>query len=395
MDLALNFALNCYTGWGLVGMNIAGLLANDPDFRPISVSPLEPSNFIGMDPLRYQCIGKVVENSKNWTEGKCIWIDPVGNDLKPHKESVDGLLVGRVVIEKADMRLALQNLSRYDLLLTGSTWNQERIEAATGREVKVIHEGIDPSLFYPAPKSGWLNPDYFYIYSCGKVEFRKAQDVVLLAFKRFVERHPDARLVTLWSSPYADICNGYKGLCDNPLWLNENCQPDVRRWAHDNGIDSTKVFELGCLPNYALPTVLREMDVMLAPSRVESCQSMPVREALACGVPVIYANHTGMNDLEVGGAPLINCRPIHASSEYFFPMADWEWYESDPDEIDAELEMAYECRDLEHWGPPQKTWESHVRELKQWLTESMSMGVSSSTRERTDEISPILTSVDS
>lgn len=381
--LVINFAADVFTGWGQVGLNWAGLL--EPDYQPIFGSIPTPQHFVGMDPWRYRTIERAISASKsfNYIPSESIVVDPIGNDLKSYSDVDPKCLIARIIIEKAEMKYAMERLAKYDLLLTGSTWNRERIEAATGRTVKVIHEGIDPSLFCPGPKSGWS--DTFNIFSSGKVEFRKAQDVTLMAFKRFSQRHPDARLITLWNSPYADLGNGYKGIADEPLWLNDSGQLDIKRWAHDNGIDPAKVFELGNIPNFALPQVLREMDVMLAPTRVESCTSLPVKEAMGCGIPVIYGAHSGMLDLEHRvdygrygiSLPLVHCIPIRASSEYFFPLADWEWYEPSLDEIDSSLEWAYQNREAardmgrmaSHWIHGHRTWEIHVKALKAWLKE--------------------------
>lgn len=373
--LVINFAADVFTGWGQVGMNWAGLL--EPEYQPIFGSIPTPQHFVGMDPWRYRTLERAINASKSfkYDPSSAIVVDPIGNDLKSYSDVDPKCLIARVIIEKAEMKLAMERLAKYDLLLTGSTWNQERIEAATGRKVKVIHEGIDPSLFCPGPKSGWS--DTFNIFSSGKVEFRKAQDVTLMAFKSFSERHPDARLITLWNSPYADLGNGYKGIADEPLWLNDSGQLDIKRWAHDNGIDETKVFELGNIPNFALPQILREMDVMLAPTRVESCTSLPVKEAMGCGVPVIYGYHSGMCDLGNVGIALSRCEPIKASAEYFFPLAEWEWYEPDLDEIDARLEWCYQNRDRaadqglrdSRFIHTHRTWEIHVKCLKAWLKE--------------------------
>ncbi len=40
----------------------------------------------------------------------------------------------------------------------------------------------------------------FWVFSGGKLDFRKGQDIVLAAFKRFAENHKDAVLVTAWQN---------------------------------------------------------------------------------------------------------------------------------------------------------------------------------------------------
>jgi len=66
------------------------------------------------------------------------------------------------------------------------------------------------------------------------------------------------------------------------------------------------VIDIGLVPNPMMPTVLREMDVSLQPSRAEACTSLPVKEAMACGIPVIAAVNTGMQDL-------LNSDKLHCS----------------------------------------------------------------------------------
>jgi glycosyltransferase involved in cell wall biosynthesis len=372
-DLILNFGVNAFTGWGIVGYNYCGLLSHE--YNVITPNAFGPNEVVGMDPLKWPTLDKIIRNSREWKyHPDCIWMDPIGNDLKtPHQEIDAKVQIGRVIVEKPDIAHAFDNLKHFDRLLTGSNWNKNILEAATGKEVKVIHEGIDPNLFHPGGKSGWLDPDRFHIFSSGKVEFRKAQDAVLLAFRRFSRKHDNARLVVCWNSPFSDIGNGFRGLADAPLWLNEKGQLDVHRWARDNDVDPSKVINFGCVPNFVLPQILHEMDVMLAPTRVESCTSLPVKEAMACGVPVIYGYHTGMEDLDGFGIPLRKQTPIRASSEYFFPSNNIDWYESDQDEIDEALEMAYKSstwqldEDAAEFIRTERTWQRHTNELKEWL----------------------------
>lgn len=373
--LLLNFGVGVWSGWGVVGMNLLGQLIEDPDFEVIPALDMASGHFMSMDPLHYQVIERAMKRTRDWEyTDECVWIDSIGNDLKGFKEGPKNL-IGRVIVEKPDLQ-GVDGLKPYKALLTGSQWCADLIEDMTGRKAKVIHEGIDPAIFCPTQKTGWLG-NTFNIYSCGKVEYRKGQDVVLMAFKQFSEKHEDARLITIWNSPFCDLANGYKGITGEPLWLKDNGFLDVKRWAKDNGIDPDKVLELGCVPNWTIPHVLREMDVMLAPSRVESCTSLPVMEAMACGVPVIAGYHTGMKDLltDRNSLRLTKQTAISGSNEYFFPRSDCDWYESDPEEIQEHLEWVYNNREAaidkahlaSRWIRTNRTWSQHALELKAWL----------------------------
>ena len=57
------------------------------------------------------------------------------------------------------------------------------LRAKTPKRVEVIHEGVDKTLFRPGPRSGRLDQTKFYIFSGGKVEYRKGHDLVLPCFQ--------------------------------------------------------------------------------------------------------------------------------------------------------------------------------------------------------------------
>ena len=219
-----------------------------------------------------------------------------------------------------------------------------------------------------------MDEDKFYVFSGGKVEFRKAQDLTLLAFKRFREERRNSVLVTAWHSPWPERSVGFKGRLANALALGENGRLDIGRWAHENGLDPQSVIDVGFVPNAVMPAILREMDVVLQPSRAEACTNLPVKEAMACGIPVIAAANTGMKDLLTDENCIVLKR--QASIVGTNPSATEGWGESDVDEIVAALAFAYEHREaarqigqqsrawlIEHG----RTWQSHAQELKAWI----------------------------
>ena len=266
-----------------------------------------------------------------------------------------------------------KELAKYDALVCGSNWNANILKAQTKRDVKVILEGVDTSLFCPGPKSGILDPGNFYIFSGGKIEPRKGQDLVLLAFKEFSRRHANGFLVTAWHSPWTQFSVGVKGKLDVPIELDETGKVNVKKWATDNGIDPGRVIEIFQLPNQMMPMILREMDVALQPSRAEACTNLPVKEAMACGIPVIVSENTGMKDLITED----NCLPLRRQTS-IPDTADWGnegWGESDVDEIVDALELLYAdhkrrkaigARAAE-WIAANRTWQRHARELKEFV----------------------------
>jgi len=383
-DVFLNWQLGNTFGWGILGLNVFSHWANDPDIRPLMGRPIADGDVAMMDPLRWRRVHEAMTYSNEFlaaldanadgrTNIDAVFVDSLGNAFAP-SDRYGTRNIARCIFENTDLSFVRAALSRYDALLVASAWNARLLEQATGRQAKVIFEGVDTSLFCPAPKSGIMDRDTFHVFSGGKVEFRKGHDLVLLAFKRFHERHGDSVLVTAWHSPWPQLSAGFRGRLASALELGADGALDIGKWVSQNGIDPQSVIDIGFVPNALMPSVLREMDVALQPSRAEACTSLPVKEAMACGVPVIAAMNTGMLDLLNDE----NCIPLKAQARITDPdgASTEGWGESDVDEIVAALEFAYERREqarqigmrsrewlLEHG----RTWQSHAAELKRWV----------------------------
>jgi glycosyltransferase involved in cell wall biosynthesis len=383
-DVFLNWQLGNTFGWGILGLNVFSHWANDPAIRPLMGRPITDSDVAMLDPLRWSRVRNAMTYSNQYlaaleadadgnTHIDAVLVDSLGNGFAP-SHCFGSRNIARCIFENTDLSLARAALGRYDELLVASNWNAQLLEQAAGRQAKVIFEGVDTSLFCPAQKSGVMDRDTFHVFSGGKVEFRKGHDLVLLAFKEFHELHSDAVLVTAWHSPWPQLSAGFRGRLTSAVELDADGALDIRKWVHENGLDPQSVIDIGFVPNPLMPSVLREMDVALQPSRAEACTSLPVKEAMACGVPVIAAMNTGMLDL----LNEVNCIPLKRQTT----VADHDgastegWGECDVDEIVAALEFAYERRaQARHIGMRSRdwliehgrTWQTHAVELKQWI----------------------------
>ncbi len=383
-DLILNWQMGTSFGWGLLGLNLFAHLAHDTQLRPIMGSPIAQAQLAGLDPLRQSRIWDAIQASNAYLESlgagdptrriNAIQVDAVGNNFSNDSRYRSGLMIGRTIFETSALTGARDLLQKYDLLLTASTWNAGLLQAATGRTAHVIHEGVDVSLFCPAPRSGWLDPGRFYVFSGGKIEYRKAQDLVVLAFRQFAARHPDAVLVTAWHSPWPQISRGFGGRLESPLRIGERGMLDVMRWVTENGLNPRQFIDIGPIVNVLMPGVLREIDVVLQPSRAEACTSLPVKEAMACGVPVIAARNTGMLDILTDD----NCIPLRRQSRVIPIDATGTegWGESDIEEIVAALEFAYQnraaaaaigARARQYLIDNGRTWQHHAARFRDWV----------------------------
>jgi glycosyltransferase involved in cell wall biosynthesis len=182
------------------------------------------------------------------------------------------------------------------------------------------------------------------IFSGGKLEFRKGQDLVLKAFKLFHQRHSEALLVTAWGNKWDWRDTALAALTDTaPVQPAPDGEVDSARWALENGIPPDALIALGRTPNIAMPHVLREADVGLFANRCEGGTNLVAMECMACGVPVILSANTGHLDLlEPGDVAL----PLTRQAPVKWDGADVEgWGESDVDEIVERLETIWRNRE--------------------------------------------------
>jgi glycosyltransferase involved in cell wall biosynthesis len=249
--------------------------------------------------------------------------------------------VGVIFFEDTALPAPMQVAREYDLLITGSSWCEEILRANGVGNVATVVQGIDPSLFHPAPRAGTLE-GRFAVFSGGKLERRKGQDLVLLAFRAFAARHPDAVLVTSWHSPWpvaALTVNDNPAIA--PVQLTAEGRLDPAAWAAANGVRADQFIDLGIVPNHLMARVLREMDAALFPNRCEGGTNLVAMECMACGVPTIVADNTGQRDLVATGAPYVLKRQTAVS----LPGIGTDgWGTSDIDEIVEALERAYSDR---------------------------------------------------
>ncbi len=366
-------------GWGIAGLNIFHHWARSPDVGPLMAAPISDVYVSDADGPELRAIFTAIVNSNNFAQriagGSGLLkldipvVHALGNQFAGGMAVVGKTNFGRVVFEDTHLRDGATLAQKYDAMICASSWNADLIRAQSSVPVHVIHETVDHALFFPAPKVGLFSPGRFYIFTGGKIEFRKAQDLVLLAFRAFSQRHDDAVLVTAWHSPWDAAQAGFQGRLDAPARVNNQGRLDVLRWVADNGVDPAKVIDLGPLPNQSVATLLREMDCALQPSRAEGGTNFVAMEAMACGLPVIIARNTGMADV----IDAHNCMALERQSgvDHTDGWGTSGWGESDVEEIVEALERFYTSVDLrKRVGAAAsafmrtRTWADHADTLK-------------------------------
>ncbi len=357
--LGIGWQLFPSTGWGVFGINLARQLIAQKLALPV---PLVEPQLAGLDDAS---IGQLHPALEAWSEtnaalgrlpqgGSLELTHPVlhglGNDLAggPGLEQFRGAPdFGMVFFE--DTRISAASLaqarSRFRRVLAGSTWNAEVLRGQGLANVSVCLQGIDTSVFRPRPRTNAF-PGRFVVFSGGKLEHRKGQDLVIAAFKAFHAQHPDALLVTawhnFWPASVASLARSryVRGLPDH----DEHGEMRLAAWLADNGLPEGSFIALPPLPNSRMADVYREVDTALFPNRAEGGTNLVAMECLASGVFCILSANTGHLDLirAADCYALEEQGPVIAAS----PHEGREgWGESSVDEILMALEWTYANRD--------------------------------------------------
>lgn len=348
------------TGWGVYGLALMlqgarrglvpvpvyispGFSLTDP-LEARLIAPLKPHWYIEQELFNLHEDGAFVAGYP--------FLLGLGNDLAP----VDALAhivgapdVGVVFFEHRAIPAAdvARAKDRYAGIVAGSSWNAEVLRDLGFENVVFCPQGIDPTRFHPAPKSGWLS-DRFVIFSGGKLEFRKGQDIVVEAFRRFHARHPEALLAIAWHNHWdASVA----GLRSSPYGFGtpergESGAWQMTEWLSAQGIPPDAVLDLGEVAHAEMPRLLRECDVGLFPNRCEGGTNLVAMECMACGVPTILSANTGHRDLLVRPDAAIALTVQSKVRGSGFEDSDLflDWGESDPDEIVERLEWIHAHR---------------------------------------------------
>jgi len=349
----IQFGISNFFGWGVYGLNLALNWVNDPELDPIcSWRILEDE--IEIDELRWNFLSAFIASSHalskqlsshsgGTAEVNAPMLLSLGNGFDraraAHNVNLSGdPIIGLAVFENPNFSQdQISSVSDISKIITGSKWNERILSEHGVSNVETVLQGVDPTLFHPAPRSGIMR-DKFLIFSGGKLEVRKGQDLVLSAFRIFSERHPEAMLVTAWHSPWPEAASSLNlsKRCA-PIGFDSNGQVDVGGWARVNGIAAHQIIDLGPVANALMPQILREMDVAVFPNRAEGGTNLVAMECMACGVPTILSNNTGHLDLIEEG----NCYALTRQSP-IMGMAGWG--ESDVEEIVEQLERVWSDR---------------------------------------------------
>jgi tetratricopeptide (TPR) repeat protein/glycosyltransferase involved in cell wall biosynthesis len=382
--VGINFPIGGNLGWGVYGLNLAIQLLKISNVEPIPLMPLPEelnpivrSRLVPLIGFQQQIQQVLHQHSDRILQAELLILNATGNHFAISEDDrrVNGKPnVGVIFSEDTAFdRQALERGKRYDRLIAGSTWNADVLKSY-GLSIETVQQGVDSSLFHPMSKSGLLR-HRFVIFSGGKLEYRKGQDIIIAAFRIFQARHPEALLITAWHNYWARTMIGLEraGHIRGLPKVNAKGHLQITPWLVENGIPENAIIDVGLISNDMTPRILREADVALFTNRAEGGTNLVAMESLACGIPTILSMNTGHLDLirDDRCYPLKTQRPVLGNEQY---RGTEGWGESDVEEVVEMLEAVYGDRAeatrrgnaaaqfMQDW-----TWEIQTRRLLQIL----------------------------
>ena len=267
--------------------------------------------------------------------------------FRPFLATIKGTLnVGYIffeenIISPGDLQWADQY---YDTIAVGSSWCEAVLNEHGFNRTRTIVQGIDPSVFHPEGEKQRY-PDNFVIFSGGKFELRKGQDIVMRAVKILQERYPDVLLVTSWYNHWLQSMNTMAASpyikYQKPL---DSYESTMKQMVAINGLDPQRVVILPPLPNSLMPEVYRDSDIGFFPNRCEGGTNLVLMEYMACGRPVVASNLTGHQDVvDPRYACLVHAKSLLNIQKDGRVIA--RWADPDLDEAVDHLDWAYHHRD--------------------------------------------------
>ncbi|MGE5402543.1 MAG: glycosyltransferase, partial [Ignavibacteriales bacterium] len=235
---------------------------------------------------------------------------------------------------------SVRNAEKYDLVIGGSSWNKDKMIEKGITNADYLIQGIDPKYFYPA---GIANTDdLFVIFSGGKFELRKGQDLVLKAVKILQQKYSDIVLINAWYNKWPSTMESMQlSKYIDFEYSSKEWEEFIAGLLHKNGLDKDRIITLPIVPNREMRDIYLKSDIGLFPNRCEGGTNLVMMEYMACGKPVIASFNTGHMDIltDENSIPLKTMHEFRIYNSDKTLIADWS--EPDLDEIITEVERAY------------------------------------------------------
>lgn len=274
----------------------------------------------------------------------------VDRDLNPLHATRGFRNIGYTFFENELTDQSRENAAHYDLVLAGSSWcHQKLLEYGIANSGTLI-QGIDPTRFAPLPPNE--ENKLFIVFSGGKFELRKGQDIVLSAFRKIQQKYNDIVLMNMWYNFWPESMAMFQHSRHIMFSSHGNDWNEFMNHIYRiNGLDPKRIITLGAIDNEQLAAIYAKTDVGVFANRCEGGTNLVLMEYMACGKPVIASNTSGHKDVLTAQNSLMLDKltpyPIYDANKSLW--ADWE--EPSVDQLVEKIEYAYHHRQkLAHLG---------------------------------------------
>ena len=193
---------------------------------------------------------------------------------------------------------SVENARRaFDVVAAGSTWCEGVLRGQGLDNTRTIIQGVDPMVFNPAANRKTLFEDRFVIFSGGKFELRKGQDLVIRAFAELARRHDDVLLVASWFNPWANYMDSMRLSRHINYRPGEGFEATMNNLLADHGLTREKVLLLPPTPHHEMARVYKNCDLGIFPNRCEGGTNLVLMEFMACAKPALASFSTGHRDI--------------------------------------------------------------------------------------------------
>ena len=263
---------DCY-GWAICGKNLLKELSKITEVRycaeafPIALRDKETADLVEKTEIRM--LGDV----------KFPFIHTINGECKPHVKYNGIPNIGYMFYEAEVIPPDyVKSLNRnFDVVVGGSKWNEDVLVSNGVKNATSIPQGVDREIFKPLEKTEYK--DKFVIFSGGKWEPRKGQDVVVKAVSYLQEKYKDVMLIASWGNLFS-----------------QELDSEMREMAMKL-LNGKRTVLMPIIPQKSMPEVIRQTDIGVFPNRAEGGTNLALMEYLACGRPVVATMTTGQKDV--------------------------------------------------------------------------------------------------
>ena len=297
-------------GWGIAGEYLTREIARLPNLEGVTLHCISGHDLLPMNPTDWNRINI----------GYCFF----ENDIET-------------------LRHTRRASREWDFIVAGSSWCEHQLRIGGVHNTSTILQGIDPDNFYPVPYR--QDDGRFIVFSGGKFEYRKGQDLVIAAMQVFMQRHNDVYLACSWINQWPfSLATMSQSSQITFRTSNDDCMTILQRTLHENGIPLDRVYLAPLVDNTLIRQIYQQTDIGLFPNRCEGGNNMVMCEYMACGRTVVASDSTGHADVITAqnAFPLSDYSPVLIKDVTGAPCAIW--HEATVEEIIEQLELAYQNR---------------------------------------------------